>query len=165
MRKRSILRGILLGVSASMLAASASLADTPAPLAAGQSLDVSLGAGSNGCDTAQLFTLSYPGDNSSVTIDARFSGLDPVAATNVGFNVWDGSNHVSPVEAAPLANSLKNGVANVMEFNYASGLAGTVTFELYNWARVPVSGSVTLVASPSNGAMLQPLGDKPAGAC
>jgi hypothetical protein len=149
------------------IAAPAALADSASTqtIAAGQTAPFSLPAGNGGCDGAQLFTLSYPGDSSNLTIDAQFAIQDSTIASALGFNVWDSSGSMIPNESVTLANSLKTSATNTLEFNYSSGTPGRVTIELFNWAKVPVSGSMTVVALPSNGMPLQASNAKPSGAC
>ena len=140
-----------IALSAIAVLAATALADSNATavvLGAGQSTSVSLAPATTSCNGAQLFTLNYPGDNTNVTIDAQLSGsgLNPINSAAVGFNVWDSTNTVAPIETANLLTNQKNSMPGMLEFNYSSGTAGLVTIELFNWAQVPVSGTVSVMA-------------------
>ncbi|MBV8085457.1 MAG: hypothetical protein JO247_11645, partial [Chloroflexi bacterium] len=60
--------------------------DTPVLLAQGASFPINLPAGTATCDTDQTFTFNYPGDNSTVTVDAQLDGLSPNNEGQAGFN-------------------------------------------------------------------------------
>jgi hypothetical protein len=136
-------------------------------LGVGQSTAINLPAGTSTCDTSQLFDINYPGGGSTVTIDAQIDGLTPSNSGAAGFNVWD-STHVAPAAPAGTATTLtnqKNSVPGSIELIYSSGVAGRVTIELYNWTQTPLSGSLTVIGLPSNGARVQVETRKADGSC
>ena len=140
------------------------LADSPSALPAGQPVQFSLAAANGGCDGAQLLRFDYPGDNSTVTVDAKLTGYDPNNVLTLGLagiNVWDAE---AGAMGRPIAGDIsKNNDPTQLEVNYSSSRAGSVTLELFNWTPSPVTAAVTPVAVSGNG--LQVVSTKPAGAC
>jgi hypothetical protein len=138
---------------------------TPLALTKGQSIQVNLPAGTATCDTSQTFKFRYPGDNSTVTIDAQLDGLNPSDAGNAGLHLWDSTSASAPViTATPLTNQ-KNSHLGSIELTYQRPIAGPVTIELYNWTRAPLSGTVTVLTLASNYSPLEVVQQKSPGAC
>jgi hypothetical protein len=128
-------------------------------------MPLNLPAGTSACDTSQTFKFSYPGDNSTVTIDAQFDGLNPSNMGSAGMNVWDSSSSTAPVSTATSLSNQKNSVPGSVEVIYQRPLGGPVTIELFNWSQTPLTGNVTVVSLASNGAPLTLVGAKSPGAC
>ena len=128
---------------------------TPQLLPVNQALSVSLPAGTSTCDTSQTFSFNYPGDNSTVTIDAQLNGLDPSNSANAGLNVWDSTSSSAPVQTATTRTNQKNSVPGSIELTYARGIAGRVTIELYNWTGLNLTGTVTALSTGTGSTPLQ----------
>lgn len=128
-------------------------------------MPLNLPAGTSNCDTSETFKFNYPGDNSIVTIDAQFDGLDPSNLGSAGINVWDSSSTTAPVSTATSLTNQRNSVPGSVELSYSRPLSGAVTLELYNWSQAPVTGSVAVVSLASNSSPLQLVASKSPGAC
>ncbi|MBV8085403.1 MAG: hypothetical protein JO247_11375 [Chloroflexi bacterium] len=160
-------------IAATGLLVSAALADSamlPAdalaanpPVATGQTAQISLAAGQPACDTAQLYTFSYPGDGSLVSLTGVVNGLSGANANLAGINLWDGTSTTSPAQVDTPSYNGAPGSAP-LAVDYVSNTAGTVTVEVYNWTQSPLQVSLTPVQLP-NGAMLQPVAQPAAGSC
>jgi hypothetical protein len=174
MINRSLPFALAGALAATGLLASAALADSAmlpapgitanAPLAAGQTAQISLAAGQPACDTAQLYTFNYPGDGSLVALSGMVGGLSGSSANLAGINVWDSASTAAPTQVdLPTYNLGAPGPAPLALY-YTSQTPGTVTLEVYNWTQAPVQVSLTPVQMP-NGSVLQPVAQPPAGSC
>ena len=98
---------------------------------------------------APMVSLAYPGDNSSLVVDASMSNLVSGDTTSVGFQVFDVANGATPVETANLANNEMHANPSAIELAYSAGTAGTVQLRPFNFSPNQVCFTVSPVQLPS----------------
>jgi hypothetical protein len=98
---------------------------------------------------APTVSLAYPGDNSSLVVDASMSNLVSGDTTSVGFQVFDVANTLTPVETANLATNQMHANPSAIEFAYSSGSAGTVQLRPFNFSPNQVCFTVSPIQLPS----------------
>jgi hypothetical protein len=114
-----------LGLSA--LAAAPSSAEAPQALQNEQAVSGVLTG--NGGGAFAYYAISYPGDESVVTIELRYDPADPVTNSGVGFNVY-GPNGFSIGQGAFVADTGGDGV---LRLEYGDDNAATWLVQVYNY--------------------------------
>ncbi len=135
-------------VSSALLASSAFAQSIGSPVTVGEgetlTMDVSSQPGAG-----ELFRMQYPGGQQPVVISAKITGVGFLDTDNVGFDVYDTENSVTPVEHVTLARNQMLNDPTTMQFAYSSGVAGPVTFQFFNWTGDQVSVTVKPVDLPT----------------
>lgn len=118
---------VVCALSLSAIAAAPSSADTSEALHNEQVVSATL-TGNRGGAFA-FYTLDYPGDESVVTIELRYTPADPVTAAGVGFNVYapDGF-HIG--QGQPVEDT---GGEGVLQLQYSDGNKATWLVQVYNY--------------------------------
>ncbi len=153
---RPAIGGIL--AAAALLAApalNAAAAGGAAAIPSNQPVTVNLPG--NAAGSSQIWTFSYPGDNSNITFDADFDPFDTTFSSAVGFNVWD-AQHLpgsAPVEVATVQSNGRQNDPHGIEFNYSSGASGDVVVQLFSYMPNATNATITQggLVSSVNGAV------------
>lgn len=124
---RVVILVVACALSLSAIAAAPSSADSAEPLQNEQPVSATLTG--NGGGAFAFYTVDYPGDESVVTIELRYTPADPVTTAGVGFNVYapDGF-HIG--QAQPIDDTGGDGV---MRLQYSDNNKATWLVQVYNY--------------------------------
>jgi len=124
---RMIAAALLTLMSLGTVAAAASSAEMPFSLSDGHPVGSALTGSAAGA--FDYYALTYPGDESVVTIELRFVPGDPVTSSAVGFNVYGPSGYVIG-QGLPVEDTGGDGL---LQLDYSDSNPATWLIQVYNY--------------------------------